>query len=439
MVSFRFQDRAQAGRALAEKLAGFSNRPEVVVLGLPRGGVPVAFEVARRLHAPLDAFLVRKLGVPGHEELAMGAIATGNICFLNDNVIHSLGISPDVVEQAIARERRELEQRERAFRLGQPVELRDRVVILVDDGLATGATMRAAVIAVRERQPARVVVAVPVAARDTHKEFKQQADDIVCVQTPVNFEGVGQWYEDFTQTSDEEVRALLEEGAQFGRDQTRSAPVEEAVSLRAGNVMLEGNLGLPAGAAGVVLFAHGSGSSRHSVRNRAVAAALRQAGLGTLLLDLLSPQEEAMDARTMHLRFDITLLAERLVAALDWLSHRAEARGLPLGLFGASTGAAAALVAAAQRPAKAGAVVSRGGRPDLAGDALPEVQAPTLLVVGENDPEVLTLNRRAQRQLRCRHELAIVPGASHLFEEPGTLDKVARLAGDWFLRQLRKE
>jgi len=219
-VSFRFQDRAQAGRLLAEKLAAFSNRPDVVVLGLPRGGVPVAFEVAQRLRAPLDVFLVRKLGVPGHEELAMGAIATDQICILNDNVIQSLRISPGVIEQAIARERRELEKREQIFRFGQPLALRDRVVILVDDGLATGATMRAAVMAARERHPARVIVAVPVAAREARQQFKDQADDMVCVQTPVNFEGVGQWYEDFTQTSNEEVRALLEQGAKFGPDRT---------------------------------------------------------------------------------------------------------------------------------------------------------------------------------------------------------------------------
>jgi putative phosphoribosyl transferase len=212
---------------------------------------------------------------------------------------------------------------------------------------------------------------------------------------------------------------------------------QEAIRLRAGNVVLEGDLELPAGAAGVVLFAHGSGSSRHSTRNRAVAAALRRAGLGTLLFDLLSASEEAIDARTMRLRFDIALLAERLVCAVDWMGNRAEARGLPMGLFGASTGAAAALVTAAQRSAQVGAVVSRGGRPDLAGAALPGVAAPTLLIVGENDPEVLDLNRQAQRALRCESKLEIVPGASHLFEEPGALDKVAQLAGDWFLLKLK--
>jgi len=214
--------------------------------------------------------------------------------------------------------------------------------------------------------------------------------------------------------------------------------MEQAVRITAGDVLLEGNLGVPQGAAGVVLFAHGSGSSRHSARNRAVAATFRQAGLGTLLFDLLSAEEEAMDAHTMLLRFDIALLATRLMCAVDWIGNRAEVRGLPMGLFGASTGAGAALVAAARRPAVVRAVVSRGGRPDLAGAALPSVQAPTLLIVGEQDPEVLALNRQAQQALRCANELEIIPGATHLFEEPGALDKVAQLACDWFLRKLRQ-
>jgi putative phosphoribosyl transferase len=215
-VSFRFQDRAHAGRLLAEKLDAYSNRPDVTVLALPRGGVPVAFEVARRLNAPLDVFVVRKLGVPGREELAMGAIAGGGICILNDDIVASFRLGPKIIAKTIARERRELERRERDFQAGPPPALRDRVVILVDDGLATGATMRAAVLAARQCHPARVIVAAPVAAHETHEEFHRQADEIVCVQTPGNFEGVGQWYEDFTQTSDEEVRALLEQGTKFG-------------------------------------------------------------------------------------------------------------------------------------------------------------------------------------------------------------------------------
>ncbi|HUD48520.1 MAG TPA: phosphoribosyltransferase [Candidatus Baltobacteraceae bacterium] len=208
-MSFRFQDRAEAGRMLAGNLASYAGRPEVVVLGLPRGGVPVAYEVARRLGAPLDVFLVRKLGVPGHEELAMGAIASGDVCWVNDDVVKMLGIAQPAIDAAIARERRELERRQSAFREGPPIELRDRVVILVDDGLATGATMRAAALAVRAHHPKRVVVAVPVAEGGTVKQFEREVAETVCVLTPENFEGVGQWYKDFTQTGEEEARALL--------------------------------------------------------------------------------------------------------------------------------------------------------------------------------------------------------------------------------------
>jgi predicted phosphoribosyltransferase len=208
-VSFRFQDRAEAGRMLAGKLEGYAGRPEVVVLGLPRGGVPVAYEVARRLGAPLDVLVVRKLGVPGHEELAMGAIASGGVCFLNDGVVEMLGIAQKTIDAAIARERRELERYESAFRAGPPIELRGRVVILVDDGLATGASMRAAVLAVRRHQPEQVIVAVPVAAGATLREFERDIAETVCVQGPEDFQGVGQWYKDFEQTREEEVRALL--------------------------------------------------------------------------------------------------------------------------------------------------------------------------------------------------------------------------------------
>jgi putative phosphoribosyl transferase len=211
---------------------------------------------------------------------------------------------------------------------------------------------------------------------------------------------------------------------------------ERVVRVPAGEVTLEGNLGVPEGAGGVVLFAHGSGSSRHSPRNRYVAEVLRSAGLGTLLIDLLTPEEEQVDLSTRQLRFDIGLLAERLVWATDWLKQEPETQGLKVGYFGASTGAGAALVAASQRPGEAGAVVSRGGRPDLAGEALPRVQAPTLLIVGGNDRVVIELNKDAMRQLRAVHELVIIPGATHLFEERGALEEVARLARDWFLKYL---
>lgn len=212
---------------------------------------------------------------------------------------------------------------------------------------------------------------------------------------------------------------------------------ERLVRVAAGGVELEGNLAVPAGARGVVLFAHGSGSSRHSPRNRYVAGVLQEAGLATLLIDLLTAAEEALDMRTGHLRFDIGLLAERVEGATDWLNGNPDTRGLKVGLFGASTGGGAALVAAAARPAAIGAVVSRGGRPDLAGDALPVVRAPTLLIVGSNDTPVIGMNEDAMARMRSAEvRLELVPGATHLFEEPGTLEEVARLARDWFLRHL---
>jgi dienelactone hydrolase len=217
-----------------------------------------------------------------------------------------------------------------------------------------------------------------------------------------------------------------------------SSDLERPVRVEIGALALEGNLGLPGDTGAVVIFAHGSGSSRYSPRNRAVAATLRQAGIGTLLMDLLTAEEEAVDARSGHLRFDIGLLAERLAGATHWLEGQAETAHLPVGYFGASTGGAAALVAAARLPERVGAVVSRGGRPDLAADALPLVRAPTLLIVGGRDDAVIALNEDAMQQLgAAQKQFVIIPGAAHLFEEQGALEEVARLAADWFARHLR--
>jgi putative phosphoribosyl transferase len=223
-------------------------------------------------------------------------------------------------------------------------------------------------------------------------------------------------------------------------DRTMESKSEERlVGVPVGPVTLEGNLTLPEAAQGIVLFAHGSGSSRHSPRNRHVARLLNEGKLATLLVDLLTPDEEAIDLQTAHLRFDIGLLAQRLIGVTDWLAEQPETRDLRIGYFGASTGAGAALVAAAMRPQAVGAIVSRGGRPDLAGsEALARVRAPTLLIVGGNDVPVIALNQAAYAQLRCEKQLVIVPGATHLFEEPGALDEVARLARDWFKRHLAR-
>jgi putative phosphoribosyl transferase len=421
---------------LAERLLGYRAEDPVVV-GLPRGGVPVAAEVARALDAPLDVLVVRKLGCPFQPELGMGAIGEDGAIVLNRELIARLGLGGEEVQQVIERERVELERRLRRYRGERPPEpVSGRTVILVDDGLATGATARAAIQVLRLRGARRVVLAVPVAPPHTAQAFGGVADEVVVVQTPEPFFAIGQFYVDFAQTSDAEVAWLLgvPGAAPVGAVVAAEDPVR-GCDIEVGGVRLAGDLAVPASPVGVVVFAHGSGSSRHSPRNRWVAGALNQAGLATLLLDLLTPEEELDRAKV----FDIGLLAQRLVGSTRWLGGQPQVGRLPVGYFGASTGAGAALWAAAELGGQIAAVVSRGGRPDLAGTRLAQVRAPTLLIVGGRDEVVLELNRQAQAKLRCEHALEIVPGATHLFEEPGTLDQVAVLAAQWFTNYLPRE
>ena len=424
-----FEDREDAGRRLAARLERYRDeRP--VVFALPRGGVPVGFEISRSLGAPLEVFVARKLGAPGQPEFGIGAVAPGGVRVLNADVAGRLGIPDDYVEEVTRRETAEVERRMRLFRGDRPEpEVRGRTVIVVDDGLATGVTARAAVEALRRLGPGRLILASPVCAAQTAEVLAPEVDELVCLEAPADLGAIGFWYHDFSQTSDEEVVELLE----------RVRQPETAVRVSAGPVELEGTLSVPDGASGVVLFAHGSGSSRHSPRNRRVAQLLRERGLATLLVDLLTSDEEEVDLRTRRLRFDVGLLAQRLAGATDWLRRNPQTRDLRVGYFGASTGAGAALVAAAERPEDVGAVVSRGGRPDLAGEALPLVRAPTLLVVGGEDEQVIRLNEEALARLRAEKRLEIVPGVGHLFEEPRALDEVARLAAGWFAHHLRPE
>lgn len=424
-----FTHRADAGERLAEAVRHLEGE-NPVVLGLPRGGVPVAFQVAQALGAPLDVIVVRKLGVPYHRELGFGAIGEGGVRVISENIVRSSRVRQEDLAAVEHAEEAELARQARKFRGDRPrVALDGRTVILVDDGIATGATAAAACEVVRAQGAARVVLAVPVAPPDAVAWLRTEADEVVCLSTPRAFRAVGEWYEDFSQTSDEEVVALLARAAAgpVPHRTVRAAPVE----VDAGGLSLAGDLAVPEDAGAVVMFAHGSGSSRRSPRNRSVAAELNRSGLGTLLFDLLMPAEEADRANV----FDIETLAGRLADATRWLRHR---EGVPIGYFGASTGAAAALWAASAEDADIGAVVSRGGRPDLAGPRLAGVRAPTLLIVGGRDTTVLDLNRQAQRELRCENRLEVVPGATHLFEEPGALDEVAHLARDWFTRHLAR-
>jgi putative phosphoribosyl transferase len=430
-----FSDRREAGRRLAAKLDHLRGEA-VVVVGLPRGGVPVAAEVARALAAPLDVIVVRKLGVPYQPELGMGAIGEGGVRVINEEVRRLAGVSDEELGTVEVREDAELARRAQRFRGNRSrIPLAGRVVVVVDDGVATGSTARAACDVARAEGAARVVLAVPVAPPEWTDRLAGAADEFVCVANPEPFYAIGQFYIDFTQTTDEEVIACLTDVAVRQAAAPAAAddpPIrDEDVTIPAGGVALEGHLTVPEAARGITIFVHGSGSSRHSPRNRYVAGVLNAAGLATLLFDLLTVDEEHVRANV----FDIELLAGRLGDVTRWVRAQPDTAALPIGYFGASTGAAAALWTAAGDPGVA-AVVSRGGRPDLAAPRLGEVTAPTLLIVGGHDDVVLALNHQAQAQLRCDNEVAVIPGATHLFEEPGTLRQAAELARDWLVDRL---
>ena len=426
MVSLPFRDRDDAARQLVAALAKYRGL-KPVILAIPRGAVPMGRIVADALGGELDVVLVRKLGAPGNPEFAIGAVDEQGAVILGEYAARA-GADQTYILREAQRQLALIRERRASYRPGEPaVALAGRTVIVVDDGLATGSTMIAALKAVRAQRPGRLVCAVPVAAQDSLAEVAQFADDVVCLATPQPFNSVGLYYLNFNSVSDAQVRDLLAAPAPSlpGQPATASYPVR----IPAGSLVLEGDLTVSSSPRGLVIFAHGSGSSRHSSRNRLVASALNQRGFATLLFDLLTEQEDSDPAT----RFDIALLAQRLDAALEWARLDSSLSNLRIGLFGASTGAAAAIAVAAARPGEVAAVVSRGGRPDLAGaQALSQVRTHTLLVVGGADLQVLELNHSAQAAMHSWAELVIVPGATHLFEEPDALDQVAVLAADWF-------
>lgn len=430
MTKLPFRDRADAAHQLAAALTELrGQRP--LVLAIPRGAVPMGRILAESLQGELDIVLVRKLGAPGHRELAVGAVDESGWVHVNAFAAE-VGADSQWIADCARHEGAEIRERRRRYTPGRlPLDPAGRIVVVVDDGLATGTTMIAALHSVRARHPARLICAVPVAAAESLDAVRPLCDEIVCLATPSPFLAVGHYYTEFGQVEDETVIAELDAAT------PQPKPVlPRAVHIDCEALKLPGDLAVPAAPRGLVLFAHGSGSSRLSPRNRHVARLLQHAGFATLLMDLLSPAEE----REAATRFDIDLLWRRLAAAVHWVGAQAGLAQLPLALFGASTGAAAALELAARMPRRIAAVVARGGRPDLARPAaLGKVQAPVLLLVGELDDEVLALNRAAQLHLQAPSALIVVPGATHLFEEAGALDAVAVHATDWFRRHLLAE
>jgi predicted phosphoribosyltransferase/predicted alpha/beta-hydrolase family hydrolase len=448
-----FNDRIQAGHALARALHKYHGRAPLI-LAIPRGAVPMGRALADDLQGELDVVMVRKIGAPYNPEFALGAVDESGWIYRNPWA----GDDPAVLRHIQAESQVQLDvlRRRRAQHTPgrTPVDPAGRVVIVVDDGLATGSTMIAALHALRSRKPARLICAVPVAPPDVLEKIGAYADEVVCLHTPEDFQAVGQFYRHFDQVEDDEVIAVLQASQGVRPTSPRPAtppetppaaarirkPVSPGARLMDGtvrmqlpDVALDGELH-PGDGRRLVLFAHGSGSSRHSPRNRYVAQVLHAAGIGTLLFDMLTLDED----QDVESRFDIDLLTRRLLGVTDWL--RAQAPALSLGYFGASTGAAAALRAAVALRPPVDAVVSRGGRPDLAGaQTLQRVRCPTLLIVGSRDTEVLALNRQALAQIGPAGQLVEIAGATHLFEEAGTLEQAAQVACDWFAQHLRAD
>lgn len=411
-----FRDRRTAGEMLAAELQRHA-LDDPVVAGLTRGGIAVAEPIARALQAPLDMLVVQKMGAPADPELAIGAFAEGDVQVVDTVLSAHLGIGDAEVRRLTQAHATAFDARVRHYRRQFPrIPLTGRATILVDDGLATGSTAHAAIRSARRAGASRIILAVPVGSREAVDRLTSLADEVVCLRTPTRFGSVGSHYLSFPQLSDEAMLDILGRG-------TRSE-----VSIPVADATLGAFLDVPADARLLVVFAHGSGSSRFSPRNSEVARLLNDAGIATLLVDLLTQDEAALRSHV----FDIEHLADRLEAVVSWSRTAPRTQDLRIGLFGASTGAAAALAVAARRPDLIASVVSRGGRPDLARPWLSFVHAPTLLIVGGDDVDVLRLNREAQTRMRCLTSLEVIAGAGHLFEEPGALAHVARLARDWF-------
>jgi putative phosphoribosyl transferase len=388
--------------------------------------VPVAAAAATELGAELDVMVVQKLGVPGHPYITAGALSSRGASSINHKALGGLGISPVALDRVLDKERLVLAKQEREIRgSAAPEKVDGRLVIVIDDAVLTGTTLHTAVAALRAAGAREIVLATPAGSAGALASLRGEVDEVVCPSVRGQLQALNEVYEDATAVSVGYAREAYEHFVRRRPVGPATPATQLDQPIPVGNVKLAGTLTIPAGARAVVAFLHGSGSTRFSPRNRSVAAALQQAGFATLLFDFLTGEEQAIDGVTRELGSDLGLLQARAIAVLDWLASEPRTAQLPVVLFGASSGAAAGLLTAAERPGRVRCIVSRGGRPDLAERALERVTAPTLLLVGGEDHAVLELNRAAARHLAGPHSLLVVPGATHLFAEPGALEAVA--------------
>jgi predicted phosphoribosyltransferase/dienelactone hydrolase len=413
-----FKNRLEAAELMVTDLRRLHVK-NPLVLAIPRGAVQMGAAIAHRLGGDFDIVLVHKISSVWTPELSLGAASEEGDLILS-HAAENLGVAKADLDLAGQCEIKKL-KKSRAFYspFREPIDPRGRTVIIVDDGIATGATMKAAVTLIKRKKPVEIIVAAPVASVEAVRELEAMGVSVSVLHLTPEIEDPRQFYLDFHEADDQEVASIL-------------SHARGAISITEDDISLKANVVVPAPVRGIIIFAHGTGSGRRSPRNQYVASVLQRAGFATVLVDLLD-EHECVDQRKI---FDIELLTERLSLVTRWVASQRSLLDLPLGYFGASTGAAAALRAAARLSGHVEAVVSRGGRPDLAQEELGLVDAPTLLIVGGHDDFVLELNRRAFSELRCEKEIVVVAEATHLFEEPGALERVAELASEWFTEHL---
>lgn len=416
-----YWDQEHAGRQLARWLRRYS-MAHPVVIALGADSVLVARQVSDRLNCDLDVLVISHVVNLDDTDEVIGAVDEDGVTVIDRSRCASEGIPEESIELAVRRALTESTRRGLATRGGlQILDLQGRTVIVVDAEVETGLRMSAGILAARRRGASRVIAATPIGRRRAIENLQSVADEVLCPMVRTSGGSAMEAYQHSCSVDDSDVAAILRQAA------------HREVAFEVGDPhgrgwQVQGTLTVPRGARGVVVFAHGSGSSRWSPRNQEVATSLNESGFATMLFDLLT-EEEGHDRRFI---FDIDFLAERLIAVIDWCTRDDRLRDLSMGIFGASTGAAAALIAAARRPDLVRAVVSRGGRPDLAGDILADVDAPTLLIVGGDDEQVMALNKRSLHSMSGLTRLEVVPDATHLFEEAGALERVSRLAASWF-------